>query len=275
MSTVQASPTLSKTFHTVRIPSRELASYPKLSALTDLINIAFTASAQQYPGLYDAERKRFEEPSDFLDELGPKGITFITFATTGGLSSDEPELVATTSYIPFASLMKFSKLRQSLESEMKATKLREQLEVERPEMNGRVDYTDPTTENDAVPGIDAKLEQELELGQHTQSEMSVDDDSDKDILKIAVSFVAVAPAWQKHGLASKLLRRVVEEIKSQAKVQGRKDFTLVLNTMKEINDSYWTSKGFKAMGEESFPPGPLGSKTGFTISRMSRKHAVD
>ena len=274
MATVRMSAKLPQTFDTVRIPSANLASHAKLSALTDLINTAFTTSARHYPGLYDAERKRFEETSDFLDELGPEGITFITFANKGNISGDEPELVATTSYKPFASLMTGSKLRVSLENEMKATKLREQLETESQGMNGSVEHADPTAKNDAVPGIDAKLQQEPELGQRIQSNMSVRDDSDEDAIKVAVSFVAVAPAWQKHGLASKLLSKVVEEISSLAMAQGRKDFTLVLNTMKEINESYWTSKGFKTIGEESFPPGPFGSKTGFTISRMSRKHAV-
>ena len=275
MATTHTPPRLPQAFNTVRIPAGELASHPKLSALTDLINAAFTVSGRQYPGLYDAEMKRFEEPSDFLDELGPKGITYITYATKGELSGDEPEMVATTSYRPFASLMKGSKLPMSLESEMKATELREQLEAERPEMNGRVDHVDLKTKNDTVPSIDATLEQEPELGQHTLSDRCVDDDSDKDTFKVAVSFVAVVPAWQKYGLASKLLRRVVEEISSQAAAQGRKDFTLVLNTMKEINESYWTSKGFKTIGEERFPAGTFGSRNGFTISRMSRKHAVD
>ena len=261
MTTSQASPTLPQAFNTVRIPSQELASHPKLSVLTNLINTAFKVAAWDFPGLYDGETKRFEKSSDFLEELGPDGVTFVTFATEGDSSGDEPEIVATTSYKPFASLLRGSELREMLEVEMKA-------------QHGAVENVDRTIKNDAVPGLDAKLERDLQLREQIQSSIPEEDDSAEDALKIAVTFVAVAPAWQKHGLASKLLAGIVEEINSQANAQGREDFTLVLNTMKEINGPYWTSKGFKTIEEERFPAGPFGSTTGFTISTMSRNHLV-
>ena len=261
MTTNQASPTLPQAFETVRIPSQELASHPKLSVLTDLINTAFTVAVRDFPGLYDAGNKRFEKSSDFLEELGPDGVTFVTFATKRDSSGDEPEIVATTSYKPFASLLRGSELREVLEATRK-------------EQRGAADHVNRTMKNDAVPGLDAKLEQDPPLHEQTRFSISEEDDSAGDALKIAVSSVAVAPTWQKHGLASKLLARVVEEIYSQANAQGRNDFTLVLRTMKEINGPYWTSKGFKTIEEERFSAGLFGSTTGFTLSVMSRNHLV-
>lgn len=138
--------------------------------------------------------------------------------------------MATTSYKPFASLLRGSELREVLEATRK-------------EQRGAADHVNRTMKNDAVPGLDAKLEQDPPLHEQTRFSISEEDDSAGDALKIAVSSVAVAPTWQKHGLASKLLARVVEEIYSQANAQGRNDFTLVLLTMKEMNGPYWTSKG--------------------------------
>ena len=261
MTTIPKSPTLAQTFETLRITSQDLESYPELSTLTDLINNTFTAAGRQYPGLYDAERKRFEKPSDFLEELGPSGVSFITFALDGEFPSGKAEIVATTSYKPFESLSKGSHLR-------------DELEAERRKQGGKMDPITPTTKSDVLPGFDAKLEQEPQPVD-TMSAVSKVQESHTDALKVAVSFVAVAPAWQKHGLASRLLNTVVDEVHAQAIAQGRKDFTLVLDTMKEINGSYWTSKGFETVEEDPFPAGSFGSKSGFTMSRMSRNHVVN
>lgn len=265
MTTIPESPISPPAFETLRIPSKELASYPKLSALTDLINNAFTVAGRQYPGLYDPEEKRFKDPSKFPEELGPESVTFVTFVSKGENSSDESEMVATTSYIPFSRLETASELRE----------LSKALEAEQQAQNGRIDHNSPMNRNDAVPGLEAKVEQAPQLGEHTQSATPVDDDSQTDALKVGVSSVAVAPAWQKHGLSSKLLGRIVDEINSQAIALGKKNFTLVLNTMKEINGPYWTSRGFKTIEEEAFPPGLFGGTTGFTFSRMSRTHLVN
>lgn len=261
---VPESPILPPAFETLRIPSEELASYPKLSALTDLINDAFTIAGRQHPGFYDPEEKRFKDPSEFLWELGLESVVFVTFVSRGENFGDEPEMVATTSYTPFSRLLTTSKLREACEA----------LEAEQQAQNGKIDYKSPTSKNDAVPGLEAKVEQEPQLCNYTQSATSVEDDSQADAFKVGISCVAVAPAWQKHGLSSKLLGNIVEEIRLQAIAHGKKDFTLVLNTMKEINGPYWTKKGFKVIEEEGFPPGLFGSTTGFTFLRMSRHHLV-
>ncbi len=268
MSTIPESAIMPPTFDTLRIHSRDLASYRRLSALTDLVNNAFTAAGRLYPGLYDPERKRFEKPSNFLEEMGPDGVTFITFASNGGDSGDEPEMVATTSYKPMSGHLKEStrSLRDMLEEMLKAEKWVQ---------DGEKDHASRPSKNDAVPGLDTQLKGEPYFGEHTQSPTPVVEESRGIALKVAVCVVAVAPAWQKHGLASELLSRIVDEINSEAIAHGREDFTLVLNTMKEINGSYWTSKGFKTREEQEFPPGIFGSRDGFTLSRMSRLHLVN
>lgn len=264
MTTIPESPIVQPAFETLRIPSEELAAYPRLSALTDLINNAFAVAGRQHPGLYDPEKKRFENPLEFVDELGPESVVFIIFASKEENFGDEPDMVATTSYTPYSRLPKASKLRDASEA----------LEAEQRAQNGNIDFVIPTSRNDIVPGLEVELEQEPQLGEHPQAATSVDDESHPDALKVGVSSVAVAPAWQKHGFSSKLLGRIVDEINSQAIARGKKDFALVLNTMKEINGPYWTSRGFKPIEEEFFPPGLFGSTTGFTLSKMSRNHLV-
>lgn len=263
-TTAPEPPILPPNFETIRIPSEELASYPNLSALTDLINDAFTVAGRQHLGVFDPEQKRFKDPSEFLRELGPESVVFVTFVSRGENFGDEPEMVATTSYTPFSRLLAASKLREASEA----------LEAKRQAQEGGTEQKTPTSKNDAVPGLEAKVEQEPQLGEQTQSATSVGDDSQTDALQVGITAVAVAPAWQKHGLSSKLLGKIVEEIRSQAIAHGRKDFALVLNTVKEINGPYWTKKGFKIIDEERFPPGLFGSTAGFTFIRMSRHHLV-
>ncbi|KAL2058380.1 hypothetical protein ABVK25_001108 [Lepraria finkii] len=95
------------TFHIIRLTSTELAHYPKLPQLADMINTAFTVAGLKNPGLYEAaERKRYGAPADLVDDIGPCGITFVTLATTE--EQDDPEPIATTGYKPWSDTWKLA-----------------------------------------------------------------------------------------------------------------------------------------------------------------------
>lgn len=91
---------------------------------------------------------------------------------------------------------------------------------------------------------------------------------------VGIVAVAVDPAWQNLGLAAKLQDRITEEITSRTKASGEKSFRFKVRTMKEINEQYWTGKGYTTLRETHFDPGTFGSVHGFSILEMFRDHEV-
>ncbi|KAL9072353.1 MAG: hypothetical protein Q9161_003672 [Pseudevernia consocians] len=106
--------------------------------------------------------------------------------------------------------------------------------------------------------------------------------------------VAVHPSLQGRGLASVLLERVIEEIKSRASASmpapdpkrqqkddlddvsesegkvGNGKVMLMLSTMLELNESYYLKRGFTTTSVRRFEPGTMGSIDGFSAVEMMR-----
>ena len=243
-----------------RIPSKELEGTPNLTSLWDLSNHAFTERFQYFPELGFEEGKRFEQPKDFLEEMGPDCITFILYAPgppqePGGSA----KIIATAGCKPWHPAFKLEERIDRMREEREA---REKGAKDAPEDGGEGFYTQAHEE---------QLLQQLE-----QVESVSHSDGQDDVPRWEVVTVCVHPEWQKQGLAEKLLQAVIDEVISQVKAQGKgPEFKLVVRVLKEVNESYWLSKGFKPVGEKFFEPGTFGSPTGFHISDLTRDYRTD
>lgn len=60
-----------------------------------MINQSFSAVARKHEGLYESETKRYVTPEDFVTEMGPEGVTFITEISC---TAKIPEPIATIGY---------------------------------------------------------------------------------------------------------------------------------------------------------------------------------
>lgn len=86
--------------------------------------------------------------------------------------------------------------------------------------------------------------------------------------KFEVVAVAVDPSRQKSGLASRLCGELELELKEKARMAGNKRVSLMVRS--GTNEEYWARKGYRTVGEMTFPIGAMGSKTGFSIFDMER-----
>ena len=92
--------------------------------------------------------------------------------------------------------------------------------------------------------------------------------------KYEVAALAVHLSFQKHGLATKLLTMIEEEIASKTRQIGKTSFILLVRTGKENNERFWTKKGFVTRSQLYFKPGEYGSKRGFTMLEMAKQYQV-
>ncbi|KAL8959801.1 MAG: hypothetical protein Q9193_003396 [Seirophora villosa] len=245
-------------FEIERIPSQDLAATSKLQPLWKFANDVFTDSQRHYPELGFDKGKRFERPQDFQDEMTQSGVTFIQ----NGRDSREPdgavEIIATAGCKPWN--IAFG-LDERVKRMMEERKTREKEAKEDPGENDEGFYTKAHE--------DQLLESLEKIGPMIHS------DGQEDVPRWEVMIVCVHPDWQKQGLAERMLEAVREEVSSQVRAQRKgPDFKLMVRILKEINEKYWLSKGFKTVGEKFFEPGLFGSPTGFHITDLSRDHRV-
>ena len=211
------------TFQTIRMNANELAHYPKLSQLTIMRNSAFSVTGRKYPGLYNAELKRYNAPSELVEDMGRDGILFITFATTTKQSDEDPRPIATTGYKPWSDTFD---LGEKLKASFTVT-----------------DYPEQHKLPDDIPRFEIKA-------------------------------VTVDPEFRSQGLASHLLAKVTQEIFEGVRSKGGRRVRLMVSIFKEINEGYWTAKGFVKLTEMRFDVGTVGSLTGFSSLEMYRDHWV-
>ncbi|KAI4230818.1 MAG: hypothetical protein L6R40_007928 [Gallowayella cf. fulva] len=220
-----------------RIRIKDLAESPKLDPLWEFANYAFTHASQRYPEL-GFEGKRFEQPSDFVEEMGPDCVTFIQYAPGSGGAAKDTNVIATAGCKPWDGALHLEERVKRMREE------REAIEKSRGNGNEVSDNGFYTKEHE-----DQLLQQMEKLGPMTHS------DGQEDVPRWEVMTVCVHPEWQKQGLANVLLEKIVEEVSSQVKASGRGPaFKLMVRIMKEINEGYWLSKRFKTVGEKFFEP---------------------
>lgn len=186
-------------FHTIRLTSADVAQYNKLPLLVAMINESFSAVARKFEGLYESETKRYEAPEDFVREMGPEGVTFITEKSCTG---KDPEPIATAGY--------------------KAWK--------------------------EVGAVQARITTGFQI-----SETPLYQEIQDSMPAFEVVAVAVDTAYQNYGLSAQLQQRVTEDVALMMKTTGEKDFRLRIRTLKEINEPYWTRKGYMYVLSESCP----------------------
>lgn len=248
-----------KQFEIERYRSRDLASVSKLDPLCDFANYVFADRQSHYPEMGFEEGQRFEQPRDFQDEMGPSGITFLQH----GQDSQDPDgnikIIATAGCKPW---------NISLKLDERVERMREERRAREAEL--------PKGSDANAGGFYTKVHEEQLVESLEKVGPMVHSDGQDDVPRWEVMTVCVHPDWQKQGLAEKLLEVVTEEVGSQVKAQGKGPrFKLMVRTMKEINEKYWLSKGFKPVGEKFFEPGLFGSPTGFHILDLSRDHEVN
>lgn len=242
-----------------RIPTPDLANTTKLILLWQFANDVFNESLRQRPDLGFNKGKRFEQPQDFLEEMGPNAITFIQYGRKPQALDGKAEIIATAGCKPWHIALKLEERVERMREERRAK------ERESAQDRGRSDQGFYTKEHE-----DQLLKQLEKVGPMEHS------DGQEDVPRWEVMTVCVHPDWQKQGLAEKLLDTVRKEVSSQVKAQGKVPrFKLMVRTMKEINEKYWLSKGFKPVGEKFFEPGLFGSPTGFHITDFTRDHRTD
>ncbi|KAI4256027.1 MAG: hypothetical protein LQ352_002298 [Teloschistes flavicans] len=241
--------------HVERIPTSNLANTPFLNTLVDFANNAFADRMQNHREM-GFEGKRFEQPEDFLEEMGPDGVTFIQYTIGSQGTEGSGQIVATAGCKPFNITSKLSE---------RADRMREEREAREKGLR-----KEQGSKHEAF----YTKEHEDQL-QHLVERMGpmVHTDGQEDVPRFEVMTVCVRPDLQGRKMADKLVERVAEEVSSQVKQAGKgPEFKLVVRLMKEINEKYWLSKGFKPVGEQSFEPGLFGSPTGFHMVDMTRDH---
>ncbi|KAL8762812.1 MAG: hypothetical protein Q9184_001247 [Pyrenodesmia sp. 2 TL-2023] len=242
-----------------RIPTPDLANTTKLIQLWQFANDVFNESLRQRPELGFNKGKRFEQPQDFLEEMGPNAITFIQYGRKPQALDSKAEIIATAGYKPWHIALKLEERVERMREERRAKKR------ESAQDQGGSDQGFYTKEHE-----DQLLEQLEKVGPMEHS------DGQDDVPRWEVMTVCVHPDWQKQGLAERLLDTVRKEVSSQVKAQGKGPrFKLMVRTMKEINEKYWLNKGFKPVGEKFFEPGLFDSPTGFHITDFTRDHRTD
>ena len=208
-------------FQTIRLNATELAHYPKLPQLTTMMNNAFTVTGLKYPGLYDAELKRYNAPAELVNDMGRDGVLFITLATTSEQTDEDPRPIATTGY---------------------------------------------KTWSDAFD-LGAKLNTSFTVTDYPEQHELPDD-----VPRFEIKAVTVDPGFRSQGLASQLLAKVTAEIFQGVRSKGGSRVRLMVSNLKEINEGYWTARGFTGLKEMRFAVGTAGSLTGLSNLDMYRDH---
>ena len=250
-------------FRTDRIPTTDIAKSRELIPLWDFANRAFGDRLDKTPQLRMMGLPRFEKPDDFLDEMGPDGVSFILYAKDLGDPECEEKIIATAGYKPFSKVLelgeKVNRIKAAREAQNRTT-----IAEKKEDSTTRVGNESSGAEN----------EHQLFTQLEKLGPMEHKDDSD-DVPRYEVMTVCVHPQWQKQGLADKMLGTVQEEVASLVRSQGKgPEFKLVVRALKETNEAYWTSKGFKTVGTKAFEAGLFGDSAEFTLLDMIRDHST-
>lgn len=98
--------------------------------------------------------------------------------------------------------------------------------------------------------------------------------------------MVVDPSLQGHGLATQLTNLTIDEIKSRcvsnphpppstpSEASPNDKLTLLLSTMKDLNENYYLKRGWTTTDTRSFPPGTMGSRDGFSVVEMCKTIAL-
>jgi len=242
-----ASETTSPKFEIERLDAQNLRDYPRLSELRRMINHGFSDAVNKHPFiLTPGAESYFQSEERLLNRLGPDIVLFlITVRNTNG--RENGKIIATASYKPYEIPWT---LRTICDGEGKSA----WMTAERRNM----------TETD-IPAVQEALEL-LERADPREENSGI---------SMEIVTVVTAPDWQGHGLASRLVRQVTEEVNARAREAETETrnpiFKLMLRTVKEVNEPFWSKLGFRTIRSVFIEPG---SVEGFHQLEMVREHAV-
>lgn len=253
-----------------------LAQSPHLPAMVKLINYTYDQSHINSGLLPPGPTTRLRSLSQLSSELDPDGFTILTFSPEHRLHGECIEGL-TTNADNGATLIATASAKPYVPTEPKGEEIGHK---------GHLLFKRPP------PG--ASLPE-----MNSEGGMSDDyDDKEGSWPKWEILAIAVHPSLQNRGLASTLLGRVIEEIKTRSipfktptkhphphhqNSTSRPETTpnndgeaakgkvmLMLSTMLELNESYYLKRGFATTAVRRFEPGTMGSRGGFGVVEMMR-----
>lgn len=245
-----ASETTNPEFEIERLHAQNLRDYPRLSELRRMINQGFSDSMKKHSSILTSGAEYyFQNEERWLNRLGPDGVLFLmTMRIPNG--RENGNIVATASYKPYETPWP---LRTTRDDEggraWKPVKRRNMTEAD-------------------IPAVQEALQSLARA------------DAREEISGICLEIVTVvtSPEWQGYGLASRLVRQITEEVNARAReseAEKRKPiFKLMLRTVKEVNEPFWSKMGFRTIKSDFFEPGLSGSVEGFHLLEMVREHAI-
>jgi len=245
-----ASETTSPNFRIERLDAQNLRDYPRLPELREMINHGFSDSVNKNSSILTPGAESYLQSEErLLDRLGPDAVLFLmTVRTPNGRANGD--IIATASYKSYETSWP---LRTICDDEGK----RAWKTAERRNM----------TEDD-IPAVQEALA------------LLARADSREEILGISMEIVTVvtSPGWQGYGLASRLVQQITEEVKARAREveveMWKPIFKLMVRTVKEVNEPFWSKMGFRTIRSNFFEPGLSGRVEGFHLLEMVREHAI-
>lgn len=245
-----ASEITSPIFKIERIDAQNLQDFPRLSELKTMIGDGFSHSVNKHSFILTPGAESYLQSEErLLDRLGPDAVLFLmTVRTPNGRANGD--IIATASYKPYE---KSWPLRTICDDEgKKAWKTAERRNM---------------TEDD-IPAVQEALA------------LLARADSREEISGYPMEIVTVvtSPEWQGYGLASRLVQQITEEVKARAREveveMWKPIFKLMVRTVQEVNEPFWSKMGFRTIRSNFFEPGLSGRVEGFHLLEMVREHAI-
>ncbi|KAK5123001.1 hypothetical protein LTR85_003567 [Meristemomyces frigidus] len=228
----------------------QLAKSPAIPALYHVINRAFSES-HAGTGVLPASIDRLDSPEQFLQQVGNDPGTFVYIITWTG--TDEP--IATVGAHRYVTPVVISDVGSGKQgSTFKRVHLPK---APRREIEGREAW-------------------------HQRVQSPTTSPADAGMETWELKTMAVDTKLQGQGLASYLMKLVDEEVKRRFRATllaestdeqmyaARRQFHMVLTTLKECNETFYARRGYMHDYETAHEPGFLGSPTGFHVLHMSK-----
>lgn len=221
------------------LPSNTLSNFPELPDLFALLNRTYTHAhlhGTDHP-IFPDHVGRLSRPDQLATEIGSEGFCIVAFSATEEAKTGK--LIGTASAKPYHA----EKSRHGASGEVNlmfkrptpVQCLRNTLAVSGEGLGGQMG-------EDALPAWELLA-------------------------------MAVEPELQGKGISTQLLNLALDEIRKrvalETKIENTK-VTILISTMKELNEGYYLKRGWKTTEERRFPPGTGGSPSGFTVNDMVR-----
>ena len=245
-----ASETTSPEFEIERLDAQNLRDYPRLSELRRMIDHGFSHSVTKHSFiLTSGAESYFQSEERLLDRLGPDAVLFLmTVRIANG--RENGDIVATASYKPYEIPWPMRTICDDEGNKAwKTAERRNMTEADIPAVQEALKFLARADSREETSGI-----------------------------SVEILTIVTSPESQGHGLESRLVRQITEEVTARAREaeaeKRRPIFKLMLRMVKEVNEPFWSKMGFRTIRSNLFEPGSSGSVEGFHLLEMVREHAI-